>query len=128
MFQLAKEEDFEWMASIQKASGLPFWKPNSTSWVVDKKSYVIWQKAGNECELLSVATKEDLRRKGFAKKLMEYSQNELKKLRIDKFYLEVRESNSAAISFYQKLGYEKISERKNYYEDTETAVVMSLSA
>ena len=40
--------------------------------------------------------------------------------------LEVRESNSAAISLYSKFGFIKAGERKNYYSDpTEAAVLMT---
>ena len=41
--------------------------------------------------------------------------------------LEVRKSNSAAVSLYEKLGYEKVGERKKFYTDPqEDAVIMTL--
>lgn len=38
--------------------------------------------------------------------------------------LEVSENNIAALRLYKKLGFEKISERKKYYADGSTALVM----
>ena len=41
--------------------------------------------------------------------------------------LEVRESNAPARSLYEKFGFIKVGERKNYYSDpTENAVLMTL--
>ncbi|MDR2580198.1 MAG: GNAT family N-acetyltransferase [Fibromonadaceae bacterium] len=125
-FCSATEQDFEWMAEIQKSFGLPLWRPNATSWVLGKDAYAIWQKIGYECELLSLATRADMHGKGYAKELMEFSQEELKKQGVNKYFLEVKESNVAAISLYRKLGYIKVHERKEYYPDGEPAAIMRL--
>ncbi|MDR2731772.1 MAG: GNAT family N-acetyltransferase [Fibromonadaceae bacterium] len=122
--QPATEQDFKWIAAIQSEAGLPLWKPNSTSWVFENSVFAIWQVAGDECELLSIATDIAERGKGLAKMLMEFCHRELVGLGVKKFFLEVRENNSAAISLYRKFGYEKIAERKKYYADGETAIVM----
>jgi ribosomal-protein-alanine N-acetyltransferase len=55
---------------------------------------------------------------------MKFSHKELRRLGVDKFFLEVKESNKPAISLYEKLGYEKIAERKRYYYGEEAALVM----
>ena len=125
--QLATEQDSEWIAAIQSKANLPLWKPNSTSWVLEKKAFAIWQATSDECELLSIAVEPAEQGKGLAKMLMEYCCNELTKLGIEKFFLEVRESNIAAISLYKKMGFEKISERKKYYANGEAAVIMELN-
>jgi len=122
--QLAAEQDSEWIAAIQSEANLPLWKPNSTSWVYERKAFAIWQAAGDECELLSIAVEPAERGKGLAKMLMEYCCNELAKQGAQKFFLEVRESNIPAISLYKKLGYKKISERKKYYMNGEAAIIM----
>jgi len=120
----ALEQDFEWIKIIQNEAGLPLWKPNSASWVFGRSAFAIWQVAGDECELLSIAVNAASRGKGYAKALMEHSHKELAKQGLKKFFLEVRENNIAAISLYEKVGYEKIAERKGYYADGECAVVM----
>jgi len=122
----ALEQDFEWIKAIQSEVGLPLWKPNSTSWVLERSAFAIWQVASDECELLSIAVNAAERGKGYAKTLMEHSHKELAKQGFKKFFLEVRENNIAAISLYKKIGYEKIAERKKYYADGECAVVMNL--
>jgi len=98
----------------------------SVSWVLGRSAFAIWQVASDECELLSIAVNVAERGKGYAKALMEHSHKELAKQGLNKFFLEVRENNTVAISLYKKLGYEKISERKKYYADGECAVVMNL--
>jgi ribosomal-protein-alanine acetyltransferase len=125
MMHLATEQDSEWIAAIQSEANLPLWKPNSTSWALEKKAFAIWQIAGDECEILSIAVKLAERGKGLAKTLMEYCHSELAKQGIEKLFLEVRGSNIAAISLYEKLGYEKIAERKKYYANGEAALVMA---
>ena len=43
-----------------------------------------------------------------------------------KIYLEVRESNRAAIALYEKLGFRREGLRRDYYEEPrENAVLMS---
>jgi len=120
----ALEQDFDWIKNIQAEANLPLWKPNSASWVLEQNAFVMWQIAGDECELLSIAVNAAERGKGYAKALMEHSHAELAKQGVKTFFLEVRENNAAAISLYEKLGYEKIAERKKYYADGECAVVM----
>jgi ribosomal protein S18 acetylase RimI-like enzyme len=45
------------------------------------------------------------------------------------WFLEVRESNSAALNLYRNMGFQEVSRRPNYYQDTgETAVVMKLQS
>jgi len=123
----ALEQDFEWIKVIQSEAGLPLWKPNSTSWVLEHSAFAIWQVASDECELLSIAVNAAERGNGYAKILMEHSHKELAKQGFKKFFLEVRENNTTAISLYKKFGYEKIAERKKYYADGECAVVFTHS-
>jgi ribosomal-protein-alanine acetyltransferase len=122
--RLATEQDFDWIADIQGRANLPLWKPNSTSWVFERCAFAIWQATEDECELLSIVVEPAERGKGLAKTLMEHCHRELAERGIKKFFLEVRENNSAAIFLYKKLGYEKIAERKKYYADGECAIVM----
>lgn len=121
MLRLATEQDSEWIAAI-----MPQWKPNSTTWVLDKKAFAEWQMAVDECELLYIAVVQGERGKGFAKMLMEHCHKELAALGAKSFFLEVRTSNAVAIALYEKLGYKKIAERKKYYSDGEDAMVMKL--
>jgi ribosomal protein S18 acetylase RimI-like enzyme len=40
-------------------------------------------------------------------------------------YLQVREINTGAIKFYNKLGYRTLTERQGYYRGRETALILS---
>ena len=76
-----------------------------------------------EAELLSVVTERSFRRKGLGELLLKRYFDKLKADGEKTIFLEVRESNKAAISLYDKLGFVKISKRKKYYGE-ETAVIM----
>lgn len=69
----------------------------------------------DEGYLLNVAVKKEYRKKGVATKLFDelFNLAEIKKLSF--ITLEVRESNSSAIKLYEKLGFDKIATRKDYY-------------
>lgn len=70
------------------------------------------QDLGQELELLNIAVKTTYQGQGVASQLMRV---------LDEFdqpiFLEVRASNQPAQALYQKYGFEKIGQRKNYYHD-----------
>jgi ribosomal-protein-alanine N-acetyltransferase len=79
------------------------------------------QTAPGEREILFIAVDPVHRRRGIAKRLL---QNELDGLR-GEWFLEVRESNLAAIRLYESLGFSVAGKRENYYPDPpEPAIVM----
>lgn len=75
-------------------------------------------------EVHNIAVDIPYRGKGYARLLMETMHEKAKALGAEKCFLEVRESNAAAIRLYQSYGYEKYGERKRYYPNGETAVLM----
>lgn len=75
-----------------------------------------------EAELLSVVTKKEYRGKGFANILLSTYLDKLKTLGNGCVFLEVRASNTPAQGLYQKLGFDFVYERKNYY-GTESAII-----
>jgi ribosomal-protein-alanine N-acetyltransferase len=76
-----------------------------------------------EREILNVAVRPAFRRQGIARLLLE---NELRHPAI--FFLEVRESNTAARCLYTTLGFREIGRRENYYQQPiETAIVMQMN-
>ena len=80
--------------------------------------------AVGEADITSVAVHPDYRRKGLAQKLLERFAELLPK-DTESIFLEVRQSNEAAISLYKKFGFEELSVRRNFYTDPrENAVVM----
>jgi ribosomal-protein-alanine N-acetyltransferase len=76
-----------------------------------------------EREILNLAVGTRFRRQGIAGLLLSY---ELSRRAI--FYLEVRESNTAARALYGKFGFREINRRTGYYRHPpETAIVMKMN-
>ena len=81
----------------------------------------------DESDIITVAVLSKCRNKGYATALFTNLKSALKEKGVDKIFLEVRESNVGAIALYEKLGFEKISVRKNYYDGVENAICYRLS-
>jgi len=77
--------------------------------------FVMVMSAIDTADILNISINKDCQRKGYGKKLLHFLIKELKDRMIRQLILEVRVSNQAAISFYLKYSFEKISLRKNYY-------------
>ena len=87
--------------------------------------YICGWKVLDEFTITNIALKPEFRRKGFGKKMAEFIIARADKAKCKEIFLEVRESNEAAIKLYEKLEFSKIGLRKNYYPDPkENAVVM----
>lgn len=78
---------------------------------------------GNDAELFNIGVIPGFQRRGIASKLLE----RFLKLCSGTVWLEVRESNSSAVEFYQKHNFKVTGKRNNYYTlPTENALVMCL--
>jgi [ribosomal protein S18]-alanine N-acetyltransferase len=87
--------------------------------------FLVARIAGDEAEILNAAVDTARRRQGVGTALLEAAVTTVQARGAKNVYLEVRESNSAAISFYGRHGFEKTGERRGYYSSpTENAVVM----
>lgn len=75
--------------------------------------------------IVSIAVKEKHRGKGVGTLLMHASQEAMVWKAATETYLEVRVTNSEAISLYQRLGYRVTSRLEAYYKDGEAALVMA---
>ena len=80
-----------------------------------------WRREG---KLISVAVDPDYRRRRVGSKLMEEALRYLAKSGTKRVSLEVRESNLAAIKFYETFGFQKERIISRYYENGENAVQM----
>ena len=80
----------------------------------------------DEAEIPNVCVKESARRRGVGRQMMDVLIKEASDLGICRLLLEVRESNIAARTLYQSLGFGEDGIRKNFYDKpTEDAVLMS---
>ena len=79
----------------------------------------------DECHITNVAVTPDFRRQNIAQQLLTALIDECYKNMIKYITLEVRVSNVAAISLYEKFGFKSIGVRKKYYQDNnEDALIM----
>ena len=84
--------------------------------------YAIFHLLGPDSELLSIATQESEQRKGIGSMLLNAG---LDKLNADgdQCFLEVRDGNIKARSFYEKHDFKLYNIRKKYYADGEDAAL-----
>ena len=75
--------------------------------------------------IVSIAVREQHRGKGVGTLLMRSSQEAMVSKAATETYLEVRVTNSQAVSLYQQLGYRVTSRLEAYYKDGEAALVMA---
>lgn len=82
----------------------------------------------SEGDITNIAVSNQYRGKKLGLMLMD-KLIELAKLEgIERYMLEVRKSNNVAINFYEKIGFVKVGERKNYYNNpTEDAILYDLT-
>jgi ribosomal-protein-alanine N-acetyltransferase len=79
----------------------------------------------NEGHITNVAVSPKHRKKHIASTLLETAIAEAKKLNMLGLTLEVRKSNTPALSLYKKFGFKPEGIRKEYYEDNrEDAIIM----
>lgn len=79
----------------------------------------------DEAHITTLSVHPDYRKKGVAQNLIFTIVDDCYKNKIKYITLEVRESNIAAISLYEKNGFKSIGTRKNYYQDNnENALIM----
>lgn len=79
----------------------------------------------DEGHITNVAIGKDFRRKGYASALVDSFIKLGEERKLSFLTLEVRESNESAISLYEKKGFTPVGRRKNYYENTEDAILMT---
>jgi ribosomal-protein-alanine N-acetyltransferase len=90
--------------------------------------FLVARITGDEAEILNTAVDSAHRRKGIGTLLLTTAISAAQPQNGKSIYLEVRESNRAAIKFYLKHGFAKTGERRGYYNrPTENAVVMRKS-
>ena len=78
-----------------------------------------------ELEIFNVCVAEDFRRNGIGQTLI-YKLITAAENKVTTIWLEVRESNQKAISFYTDLGFEITGKRNNFYQNPlENGLIMS---
>jgi len=88
--------------------------------------YLVYWLQAEGTSLLNVAVGQKWRGLGLGRLLLSAMIKETVREEIPRAILEVRESNQKAISVYEHLGFRKTHERKQFYSNGESAVVMEL--
>jgi ribosomal-protein-alanine acetyltransferase len=98
----------------------------AAEWGGELVGFLVGQQAADQAEVLNLAVKKDHRRRGHASALLAAALEEFRWRGAESVYLEVRQSNAAAISFYSQNGFEISGSRRGYYRDPlEDAVTMT---
>ena len=78
-----------------------------------------------EADITNVAVTKEFRGRGVGRRMLEALMEEGRRQGICRFTLEVRAGNLGAIHLYQKLGFEPVGVRKNFYRfPAEDALIM----
>jgi tRNA threonylcarbamoyladenosine biosynthesis protein TsaB len=78
--------------------------------------FVLFRKAADEAEIITLCTRPALRRRGHAKALVLHMETLLRKDGIKSLFIEVAISNQSALALYVSRGFTKAGVRKNYYD------------
>ena len=88
--------------------------------------YAIFRQVGDDGELLKIAVDKNARQRGVGNMLMEAVLEHAASKVLSSVFLEVRESNEAAVTLYKKYGFTTVRVRNNYYDNPiEDALIMS---
>ncbi len=78
--------------------------------------FVLARQAAGEAEILTLTVARPKRRQGLGWLLMDAVLRELHGKRAEMLFLEVDETNLAALSLYRRLGFQEVGKRPGYYE------------
>ncbi|MHA3891149.1 ribosomal protein S18-alanine N-acetyltransferase [Acinetobacter sp. GXMZU3951] len=126
MIRLMQQADVNAVAQIEKLVQSHPWSTKQFQDAVDSYQCTVIEQAGqvvgfcilqpvlDEANLILMAIHPNQQGKGLGYQLLEQSITLLKNQPVQ-IFLEVRESNQAAIALYEKSGFHQIDLRKNYY-------------
>lgn len=131
-------DDFEQIKPILTTDFDDFWVPHllKSELMGEHKIYLIAKQnqeivgfAGAmlnfpDLEIMNVVVKKTQRRKGIGKLLLEKLIEMAQKHHFENIFLEVNETNQMAKGLYEKVGFEYIGLRKNYYGENQHARIM----
>jgi ribosomal-protein-alanine N-acetyltransferase len=134
------EADLDYVLAIETASFTAPWKRehfvselearHSFPFVAEKDDiitgYVCLMSLFEDAQILDIAVVQHQRSRGIARLLLEHAISVAREIGAEVLALEVRASNIAAITLYEKCGFVQTGLRQKYYEDRDDAVLMEL--
>ena len=124
-----KSYDFPWTKEILRDCILYKYDSFAVFFNANLVGYVIAKITYPETHILNLTVKKNFRKKGIGKSLIELIISEARLRNSENIILEVRVDNIKAQSLYEKLNFEIIGTRKDYYESVngrEDAYVLKL--
>ncbi|OOZ35371.1 ribosomal protein S18-alanine N-acetyltransferase [Solemya velesiana gill symbiont] len=122
--------DFPWTAGIFRDC----LRVGYCCWVValDQRiiGYAIMSVAAGEAHILNVCIHPEMQGHGLGRRLMQRFITLARERSADTIFLEVRDSNKAAIHLYDTLGFNEVGRRRGYYPAAggrEDAIVLAFS-
>lgn len=88
--------------------------------------YVCLMSLFEEAQILDIAVAPQQRGRGIARLLMDHAVAVAREKHAEVLALEVRSTNSSAITLYERCGFARTGIRSNYYEGVDDAVLMEL--
>ena len=85
--------------------------------------FLIGRRAADQAEVLNLAVRATHRRRGEGGALLAAALAEFGRRAAKNVYLEVRESNTGAIAFYEKHGFARTGCRNGYYRNPDEAAI-----
>ena len=86
--------------------------------------FVLGRMAADEAEVLNLAVRAECRRQGEGQTLLKELLWRFGESGVSRVFLEVRESNRAAMAFYEGQGFRRAGRREGYYRDPREAALV----
>ncbi len=123
---LTQEFDDFWNYNVFKSE---LENPNSEYFVAIENDTIvgfagIWISV-DDIHITNIVTKKSCRNHGIGTKLLEHLIKISKEKELSSLTLEVNEKNEPAIKLYEGHDFQKIGQRKNYYNQNENAIIMT---
>lgn len=140
MIEIMRKEDLAQIVDLEKKCFNDAWNleqienelevnPFSNGYMLKENDKVVayafmWE-TFEMAQIARIGVDPDQRKKHYGQKMMEELFKKARSGGCEYMSLEVRESNTAAIKLYEKLGFITVNVSKGYYSDNENAIVMT---
>lgn len=95
--------------------------------VGDLAGYLMARKIFEDLHITNLAVRPDLRRRGYARRILSGVLADARSEGVLRVLLEVRHRNEPALGLYRAFGFEQVGRRVGYYHDTgEDALLLTL--
>lgn len=133
---LAQPKDLAAIYTLQSEAGFNHWSESHIAKLIDNetllvcwnetqgelKGFLFFSVVVGEAELLNIVVNPECRKQGIAMAMLSYFIQHLQALKANMLFLEVAETNVAALALYKKCQFKQVGIRKNYYKQAEYSI------